>query len=108
MPAAHVSIHSPVRRPRRGPDPRLRHSLWRGDRHSNGGPVWRGRHGRAVPPHETRASVLSEVEQLKRRLERERQARKAAEAVAEEKTREIYETNVQLQQLNSRLEELVL
>jgi signal transduction histidine kinase len=51
---------------------------------------------------------LSELEQLKRRLERERQARKAAEAVAEEKTREIYETNVQLQQLNSRLEELVL
>jgi signal transduction histidine kinase/CheY-like chemotaxis protein len=50
---------------------------------------------------------LSDVEQLKRRLERERQARKAAEAIAEEKTREIYQTNIQLQQLNSRLEELV-
>jgi signal transduction histidine kinase/CheY-like chemotaxis protein len=50
---------------------------------------------------------VSEIEQLKRRLEREKRARKAAEAIAEEKTREIYETNVRLQQLNSRLEELV-
>ena len=50
---------------------------------------------------------MSEIEQLKRRLERERRARKAAEAIAEEKTREIYETNIRLQQLNSRLEELV-
>jgi signal transduction histidine kinase/CheY-like chemotaxis protein len=50
---------------------------------------------------------VSNVEQLKQRLERERQARKAAEAIAEEKTREIYDTNLRLQQLNSRLEELV-
>ena len=50
---------------------------------------------------------MSNVEQLKQRLERERQARKAAEAIAEEKTREIYDTNLRLQQLNSRLEELV-
>ena len=50
---------------------------------------------------------MSEVEQLKRRLERERQARKEAEAIAEEKTREIYEANVRLQRLNDGLEELV-
>jgi signal transduction histidine kinase/CheY-like chemotaxis protein len=50
---------------------------------------------------------VSEVEQLKRRLERERRARKEAEAIAEEKTREIYEANVRLQRLNDRLEELV-
>src|SRR4029079_7412578 len=34
-------------------------------------------------------------------------ARKAAEAIAEDKTREIYETNIRLQELNNRLEELV-
>ena len=50
---------------------------------------------------------MSEVEQLKRRLERARQARKEAEAIAEEKTREIYEANVRLQRLNDGLEELV-
>jgi signal transduction histidine kinase/CheY-like chemotaxis protein len=50
---------------------------------------------------------VSGVEQLERRLERERRARKAAEAIAEEKTREIYHANVRLQQLNDRLEELV-
>jgi len=50
---------------------------------------------------------VSQIEQLERRLERERRARKAAEAIAEEKTREIYETNVRLQQLNNQLEELV-
>jgi signal transduction histidine kinase/CheY-like chemotaxis protein len=50
---------------------------------------------------------VSEVEQLKRRLERERRARKEAEAIAEEKTREIYEANVRLRRLNDRLEELV-
>jgi signal transduction histidine kinase/CheY-like chemotaxis protein len=50
---------------------------------------------------------MSEVEQLKRRLEREKRARKEAEAIAEEKTREIYEANVRLQRLNDRLEELV-
>ena len=50
---------------------------------------------------------MSEVEQLKRRLERERRARKEAEAIAEEKTREIYEANVRLRRLNDRLEGLV-
>jgi signal transduction histidine kinase/CheY-like chemotaxis protein len=50
---------------------------------------------------------VSEVEQLKRRLERERQARKAAEAIAEERTREIYEANSRLQRLNDHLEDLV-
>jgi signal transduction histidine kinase len=50
---------------------------------------------------------VSNIEQLERRLERERQARKAAEAIAEEKTRAIYDANVRLQQLNDRLEELV-
>lgn len=50
---------------------------------------------------------MSVVEQLERRLERERRARKAAETIAEEKTREIYDANIQLQQLNNHLEELV-
>jgi signal transduction histidine kinase/CheY-like chemotaxis protein len=50
---------------------------------------------------------VSNIEQLERRLERERQARKAAEAIAEEKTRAIYEANIRLQQLNDHLEELV-
>ena len=50
---------------------------------------------------------MSEIEQLTRRLERERRARKEAEAIAEEKTLEIYEANVRLRRLNDRLEELV-
>ncbi|MGH6917303.1 MAG: histidine kinase dimerization/phospho-acceptor domain-containing protein, partial [Geminicoccaceae bacterium] len=50
---------------------------------------------------------MSEIKQLKRRLERERRARKEAEAIAEEKTREIYEANLHLRRLNDRLEELV-
>ena len=50
---------------------------------------------------------MSTIEQLERRLERERRARKAAEMIAEEKTREIYDANIQLQQLNNHLEELV-
>jgi signal transduction histidine kinase/CheY-like chemotaxis protein len=50
---------------------------------------------------------VSVVEQLERRLERERRARKAAETIAEEKTREIYDANIRLQQLNNHLEELV-
>ena len=65
----------------------------------------RGRpHGSSSPK---RRRAVSEVEQLKRRLERERRARKEAEAIAEEKTREIYEANVRLRRLNDRLEELV-
>ncbi|MET0600234.1 MAG: response regulator [Mesorhizobium sp.] len=50
---------------------------------------------------------MRSVEQLERRLEREKRARKAAEAIAEEKTREIYDTNARLQELNNSLEELV-
>jgi hypothetical protein len=50
---------------------------------------------------------VSIVEQLERRLERERRARKAAEAIAEEKTREIFEANIRLQQLNNHLEDVV-
>ncbi|WP_414475074.1 response regulator [Microvirga sp. M2] len=50
---------------------------------------------------------MSTLEQLERRLERERRARKAAEMIAEEKTREIYDANIRLQQLNNHLEELV-
>src|SRR5215212_3500708 len=107
MPAPHVPVHSPVRRAGRGPDPRVRRLLRRGSRHRDGGPVGRGGDGRAVPPHQEGRPAVSEVERLERRLERERQARKAAEAIAEEKTREIYETNVRLQRLNDRLEELV-
>ena len=67
----------------------------------------RGRNGRAVPPHQEEYPAVSELERLERRLERERRARKAAETIAEEKTRESYETNVRLQRLNDRLEELV-
>jgi signal transduction histidine kinase/CheY-like chemotaxis protein len=69
--------------------------------------VRRGRNGRAVPPHQEEYPAVSELERLERRLERERRARKAAETIAEEKTRESYETNVRLQRLNDRLEELV-
>lgn len=50
---------------------------------------------------------MSNIEQLERRLERERRARKAAETIAEEKTREIYDANIRLQQLNNDLEEIV-
>jgi len=50
---------------------------------------------------------VSIVEQLERRLERERLARKTAEKIAEEKTREIYDANLRLQQLNEDLEKLV-
>jgi signal transduction histidine kinase/CheY-like chemotaxis protein len=50
---------------------------------------------------------VSEVERLQRRLEREKRARKSAEAIAEEKTREIYEANRKLQAFNASLEEVV-
>ncbi|NOV04371.1 ATP-binding response regulator [Paenibacillus planticolens] len=48
-----------------------------------------------------------ELDVLRRQLERERKARKAAEQIAEEKTREIYYVNQELRQLNDQLEELV-
>ena len=40
---------------------------------------------------------MNEVERLQRRLEREKQARKSAELIAETKTRENYEANLRLQ-----------
>ena len=50
---------------------------------------------------------MNEVERLQRRLEREKQARKSAELIAETKTREIYEANRRLHAFNEHLEELV-
>ncbi len=50
---------------------------------------------------------MEEIEALKRRLERERSARKEAESIAEQKTREIYLANQELLKLTSHLEELV-
>ena len=50
---------------------------------------------------------MNEVERLQRRLEREKQARKSAELIAETKTREIYEANLRLQAFNEHLEQLV-
>ncbi|WP_409344346.1 response regulator [Paenibacillus sp. MBLB4367] len=48
-----------------------------------------------------------ELELLRRQLEREKKARKAAEEIAEQKTREIYYVNQELRHLNDQLEELV-
>ena len=48
------------------------------------------------------------VEQLQRHLERERRARKDAESIAEEKTREIFQANVALRELTNNLEKMVL
>lgn len=48
---------------------------------------------------------MSEVEQLKRRLKRERKGRKQAEQVAEQKTFELYQANQELQQLAENLTE---
>ena len=50
---------------------------------------------------------MNEVERLQRRLEREKQARRSAELIAETKTREIYEANLRLKALNEHLEDLV-
>ncbi len=50
---------------------------------------------------------MEEIEALKRRLERERAARKEAESIAEQKTREIYLANQELLKLTGHLEELV-
>ncbi len=47
----------------------------------------------------------NEIEQLKRRLERERQARKQAEELAEQKTRELYLANQKITSLNEQLKE---
>lgn len=48
-----------------------------------------------------------ELDVLRRQLEREKKARKEAEQIAEQKTREIYYVNQELRQLNDQLEELV-
>ncbi len=50
---------------------------------------------------------MSDTERLERRLRREREARKQAEAIAEQKTREIFEANRNLQRLNEQLEQMV-
>ncbi|OPH56711.1 hypothetical protein BC351_27615 [Paenibacillus ferrarius] len=51
--------------------------------------------------------MMEDIEVLRRQLERERKARKAAEQIAEQKTRDIYYVNQELRQLNDQLEELV-
>jgi signal transduction histidine kinase len=51
---------------------------------------------------------MSEVELHQRRLERERRARKEAEALLEQKSRELYKANQELRQLADHLEELVV
>lgn len=50
---------------------------------------------------------MSELEIYERRLRRERDARKQAEAIAESKTRELFETNRDLRELNDELEQRV-
>ncbi len=50
---------------------------------------------------------MHDLERLRRRLQREIQARKQAEGIAEASTRELYQTNAALQRVNSQLEELV-
>lgn len=50
---------------------------------------------------------MSEVDILLRKLERERRARLAAEKIAEEKTRELFQANQELQKWNQDLEEQV-
>ena len=50
---------------------------------------------------------MQDLERLQRRLERERQARKQAEAIAEEQKRELYQANLELQRLNTKLEKRV-
>ena len=50
---------------------------------------------------------MSQIEIYERRLQRERDARKQAEAIAESKTRELYEANRDLRALNDELEQRV-
>jgi signal transduction histidine kinase/ActR/RegA family two-component response regulator len=51
---------------------------------------------------------MDQLEILKRTLERERKARKAAEKIIEEKSLEIYYTNKQLKELNENLEKKII
>jgi PAS domain S-box-containing protein len=55
----------------------------------------------------TGTPMTSDVERLQKRIERERQARKQAEAIAEEQKRELYQANLELQRLNEKLEKRV-
>ena len=50
---------------------------------------------------------MTEFEVYERRLRRERDARKQAEAIAESKTRELFEANRDLRELNEELEQRV-
>jgi PAS domain S-box-containing protein len=50
---------------------------------------------------------MSDLERLQKRIERERQARKQAEAIAEEQRRELHQANLELQRLNKKLEKRV-
>ncbi|GAA3407697.1 response regulator [Paenibacillus hodogayensis] len=50
---------------------------------------------------------MTDIEVLKRKLERETRARKEAEQIAEQKTREIFLANEELRKFNDSLEELV-
>ena len=50
---------------------------------------------------------MQDHERLQRRLERERQARKQAEGIAEEQKRALYQANLELQRLNAKLEKRV-
>ncbi|WP_177237563.1 response regulator [Paenibacillus sp. 1_12] len=51
---------------------------------------------------------MDEIALLRRQLEREKAARKEAEKITEQKTREIYYINQELRQLNDNLEDLVI
>lgn len=51
--------------------------------------------------------MKSEIELLKRQIIREREARKQAECLLENKSKELFESNQKLVQLNARLEDLV-
>ena len=50
---------------------------------------------------------MDELERYKRRFERERSARKQAETLAEEKTRELFLANQQMKQLTNNLEDMI-
>ncbi len=50
---------------------------------------------------------MDELERYRRRFERERSARKQAETLAEEKTRELFLANQQMKQLTNNLEDMI-
>ncbi len=51
--------------------------------------------------------MVNDIEILKRALEREKRARKQAEKILEDKSRELYNISLELKETNERLEELV-